>query len=249
MLLKSIPFHHRPHKHLIDTAWIKDGFEHCWTTPEYVAIAFLLGWILRVGEGCDEYSNHLLTWSMVTFRIFRHNKWQTLPMSELRTTTCNMVDLLPHSRKYQDEPRLMPGRMNTCHLADPSLGDVTWCHLCMPTLLQGWAIRNNIDKLSSTDRAARPILASPGNTKPITRNAIAAALRRHARQRNEDETTVVPTSLRKTAITRLANSDVTANQDLYLRAVGHHSIQSSEPYIEPGPKGAAAVTSAQQQST
>jgi len=246
MLLQSIPVRHRPMKRLLTTAWIRDGFQHCWSTHEYVAIAFLLGWVLRVGEGCNELDPHIIMWSMITFSVYWHETWQELPMSHLRGTPCDMMELHQQSRKYQEGPRCMPGRMNTCHLADPSLGATTWCHLCMPTVLQGWAILNNVDKMSPTERAQRPVLAPPGSIHAITRDAVSDALRRLARLRHEDETTVVPTCLRKTSITELANSEVINNSDRFLRTVGHHDLRSSEPYIVPGPLAAAAITAVQQ---
>jgi hypothetical protein len=244
MMLKSIPSRHREVKRLFSLNWIKDGFENCWNTVEYVAIAFLLGWVLRVGEGCDMTSKHQITWSMIHFSIQTDNVWGPLPMTQLRTQPCDMVELKQHSRKYQEEPRLMPGRVNMCHLADPSLGAITWCHLCMPTLLQGWAIMNDVDHLSATQLASRPVLAPPGSDHAITRLAVSDALRRLARLRNEDESTVTPHCLRKTGITLLANSSVIENPDCFLRAVGHHHLESSEPYIVPDATAAAAVSKA-----
>ena len=246
-MINSIPVRHRAVKRLLSDDWIRDGFERCWTTAEYVTIAVLLGWILRVGEGCDMDSAHLLTWDTVTFSIFRHNSWQTLPMSLLRTTPCDKIDLLPRSRKYQPEPRPMPGRMNTSHLDPPVTGVTHWCHLCMPTILQAWAIMNNVDHLPPTTLATRPLLALPGGAWPLSRAQVADALRRLARLRGEDETTVVPHCLRKTGISKLANSRLIENQDRYLRTVGHHHIQSSDNYVVPDATAAAAVTRAQHQ--
>jgi hypothetical protein len=242
MMLKSIPVRHRAIKRLLSPAWIKDGFDRCWNPLEYVAIAFLLGWILRVGEGCDMTSAHHITWSMVHFSIQTNDVWGPLPMTQLRTRPCDMVELKQQSRKYQEEPRLMPGRINMCHLDDPSLGATTWCHLCMPTLLQGWAIMNDVDHLSATQLASRPVLAPPGSDRAITRSEVSAALRRLARLRHEDEDTVTPHCLRKTGITLLANSSAIENMDRFLRTVGHHHIQSSEPYIVPDHSAAAAVS-------
>lgn len=246
LMLKSIPVRHRPVKQLLTHDWIKDGFTRCWTTTEYVAIAFLLGWLLRVGEGCNQFDRHTITWSMIRFSISVNGQWVPLPMTQLRTTPCDMVELCQSSRKYQEEPRLMPGRLNTCYLDDPSVGTTTWCHLCMPTLLQGWAISNAIDQMSDEILATRPVLAPPGSDRAITRKEVSDALRRLARLRHDNEATVVPHCLRMTGITELANSDVIENEDRYLRTVGHHYIKSSEPYIIPCPVAAAAVTAAQQ---
>jgi hypothetical protein len=245
-MLKSIPIRHRPVKQLLTREWIKDGFDRCWTITEYVAIAFLLGWMLRVGEGCNQFDRHIITWSMIHFSICVNGQWQPLPMTQLRTTPCDMVELCQTSRKYQEEPRLMPGRLNTCYLDDPSTGTTTWCHLCMPTILQGWAIDNAIDRMSDQTLATRPVLAPPGSDRAITRAEVSNALRRLAQLRHENEDTIVPHCLRMTGISELANSTVIENEDRYLRTVGHHYIQSSDPYIIPGPTAAAAVTAAQQ---
>jgi hypothetical protein len=246
-LLHSIPERHRPLSRIVTTDWIKDGVEHCWTTEEFVAIAFILGWILRVGEATETAdTQHLATWGMLSFQIYREGQWRPLPMADLQSTPCDMLELHLLSRKYQHGPRLMPGRINTCHLRDPSQGTTQWCHLCLPTILQAWAITNRIDRLSQTARDRRPILARPSSDRAISAQAIARALRRLARQRHENEESVIPHCLRKTGITAMANNDtVTRNQDRLLRTVGHKSLQSLEPYVVPDASAAAVITAAQ----
>ena len=102
---------------------------------------------------------------------------------------------------------------------------------------------NSVDTLTPTERASRPVLASPtSGTEPISAARVSDALRRLARLRGEDPSTIVPTSLRMTGITRLANSDIAEKPDLLLRTIGHHHVESSQPYIIPGADAAAAVT-------
>ena len=246
-MLQSIPPRHRAPARILEPEWIEDGFTRCWNRTEYVTIAVLLGWVLRVGEGCTTASlQHLIKWDMIVFAVYRHGQWHELPMDQLRITPCDKLDLKQTSRKYQDGPRPMPGRMNTCHWKDPGRGAIDWCHLCMPTLLQGWAILNDIDHLSAADRANRPVLAPPGSDEPLSRKDIAEALRKLARLRNEPEADVVPHGLRHTAISALANSSLIENADRYLRTVGHHYMQSSDPYVIPDDTAAAAVTAVQQ---
>ena len=242
--LKAIPVHHREPRQLLTIAWIKDGFERSWTTPEYVAIAFLHGWLLRVGEGCKYLEKHIITWSMITFSIYINGELHELPMSRLRTTPCDQMDLHQASRKYQEGPRLMPGRVNTCHLADPATGAHVWCHLCMPTIMQAWAIINDIDLMSVEDRQSRPVLAQPGTDWVISATDVSKALKRHALRRGESEASVSPHCLRTMGLTQLANSEVAQNPPMFLRAVGHKSMEASEPYVRPSPYMATAVTSA-----
>ena len=235
LTLNAIPRHERPPRMFLSHKWIKDGFDHCWSTTEYVAIAFLYGWILRVGEGCKPLESHIITWSMVTFYVSDlDGERSVLPMADLRTRPCDMVEVHLHSRKCQEEARRLPGRINTCHLADPSKGTTTWCGLCMPTLLQGWAIDNNIDRLSSATVDKRPVLAIPGTNQVVSPSMISKALRRNAHRRGEDEKSVVPHCLRHTPITQLANSSVADNPPLLLLATGHKSVESTDPYINPG---------------
>jgi hypothetical protein len=248
MMLRSIPTRHRPPKRILTSEWIHDGFTRCWTTQEYVAIAVMLGWMLRNGEACETaWSDHLLMWSMVDFRIHIHTDvWESLPMSDLRTRCCDMVVIHLPSRKFQPEERDMPGRVNVTHLADPSKGTTTWCHLCMASILQGWAIQNDIDVMSPSELAARPVLAAPHSPYLITDRHVSQALRRLAVLRHEDPKTVVPHCLRKSGINQLGNSAAITYPDTYLRAVGHKSIKASEAYTQPTPAMAALVTSALQ---
>lgn len=256
MMLKSIPHRHRPAKLLLTPGWIHEGFTHCWTTQEFVAIALMFGWMLRSGEVCDvSWTEHLITWSMVTFSLHDHSDsdtddhWHLMPMHLLRTTPCDMVDLNQASRKYQQEFRPTPGRINVCHIADPSLGATTWNHLCMATILQGWAILNDVDHMTSSELATRPLLAAPHTITLITREQVGAAMRTLARRRNENEATVVPHCLRKAGINTLANSAFVTHEDAYLRTVGHKSIAASSAYITPTPATSALVTAAMHTST
>ena len=109
----------------------------------------------------------------------------------------------------------------------------------MATILQGWAILNNIDTMSTTDLATRPVLSAPGTNILITRQQVGDALRVLARRRHEDEATVVPHCLRKSGINTLANTDFITHEDAYLRTVGHKSIASSASYITPTPATSA----------
>ena len=246
MALKAIPERKRPVRMILSAAWIEDGFRNCWTTTEYVSIAFLYGWVLRGGEGCDFLQGHIITWSMIAFYVWKNEQLHEMPMTDLRTTPCDQMDLHQDSRKYQHGPRLMPGRVNTCHLADPARGALDWCHLCMPTIMQGWAILNNIDHMSQAERERRPVLAQPGREDVLSVEAVSQALKANARRRGEPETSVSSHCLRATGITMLANSAVADNPTMFLRAVGHKSMQSSEPYVRPSPFMAQAVTEALQ---
>ena len=242
-MLKSIPYRPRTPKQLIDIDWIKDGFQRCWTTHEYVAIAFMLGWMLRTAEVCNtSWNGHLLTWSAITFKICRNKKWSILPMHLLPTIPCDLVELLPPTRKYQTTPRKMPGRVNTCHLKKPAQGTTTWCNLCMPTIIQGWALQNNIHNLTVEQRAHRPFLAAPGSNVAIQDDHFRGALRRLALLRHEDPKAVVPHCLRRSGINALANSEFIGQYHAYLAAVGHHSLKASEAYQEPSPFMAQSCT-------
>ena len=245
MLIRSIPYRHRPQKMILTPAWLHDGFVRCWSQQEYVAIVFMRDWMLRSGEACDtDWNGHLLMWSMVTFSVNTSSDiWVPLPLSDLRTTPCDMVTVRPDSRKFQDEPRDMPGRINFTHLQDPTLGVTTWCNLCTASLLQGWAITNHIDMMSPSELANRPILAAPHSSYVITARHVAAALRRLAVLRHEDPATVVPHCLRKSGINQLGNSSAITYPDTYLRAVGHKSIAASAAYTHPTPSMAQLVTS------
>jgi hypothetical protein len=235
MTLKAIPIHDRPIRKFLSHEWIEDGFRNCWNTAEYVAIAFLYGWILRVGEGCKPLEQHIITWSMVTFYLCDlYGDRTVMPMTALRTSPCDMVELNLHSRKYQEVARRIPGRVNTCHLPDPAKGTTTWCGLCMATLLQGWAIDNNIDMMLPTTLAQRPVLAMPNSDTVVSADTVSRALRRNARRRGENEQEVVPHCLRHTPITQLANSSVANNPSLLLLATGHKSMESTDPYVDPG---------------
>jgi hypothetical protein len=112
---------------------------------------------------CDPGMLHTVTWSMVTFSVHDEGEeFRPLPMEELRVRPCHMVELLPTSRKYQPQPRVMPARVNMTMLRTPANGLRDWCQLCMPTILQAWAIANDVDHLSVQERADRAILAPPG---------------------------------------------------------------------------------------
>jgi hypothetical protein len=244
LMLLSIPSSPPRIKFLPTPEWVRDGFMRgCWSPQAYVTIAFLMGWILRVGEGCDTESIHLLTWSAVTFKIQNADStWHVLPWSALRTTACDLVELLPASRKYQDSPRPMPGRVNTCHLSDPSHGTQVWTDMCMATLLQGWALDNHLDTMPASTRDIRPILAAPDTNIVLTRDQVSDALRTLARLRGEDPINIFPHCLRTTGISTMANSGAARDTDLYLRTVGHHSGRSSDPYVYPDEHSANAVT-------
>jgi hypothetical protein len=245
MMIKSIPEKHRPPKKVLSMEWIEDGFHNCWTQEEYVAITVLLGWVLRGGEGCDPNMIHTITWSMVQFSVMdADDSCRPLQMTDLRSTPCDMVELLPTSRKYQDEPRPMPGRINMTHLKEPVTGLDQWCELCMPTILQAWAIKNEVDRLTPTERKSRPVFAPPGSTTPMSRTRLSNALRRNAQRRHEDVNTIMPHCLRKTGITWLANSEVANHPNILLRAIGHKQLTSAEPYVTPDVHMARLTTEA-----
>ena len=247
LALRAVPDKHRLPRMLLSPAWIQDGFRHCWTTWEYVAIALMYGWLLRVGEACPQlYQHHTMTWEMVTF--YDDND-QPLPMRALRTQPCDLVGLQLASRKHQEHARLMPGRTSNHIIQDPRHGATSWCNLCMATILQGWAILNNIDRMTPVQLAQRPVLAKPGSDSTPARLDISNALKRNARRRGEDPARVAPHCLRQSPISWLANSPLIYNQPAFLRATGHKSMDSSTPYIVPGRYMAAAVTEALQPET
>jgi integrase len=142
----------------------------------------------------------------------------------------------------------MPGRINMTHLTSPAEGLDTWCELCMPTILQAWAIKNNVDRLSPEARKSRPVFAPPGSTVPLSRVRLSNALRRNAARRHEDVNTIMPHCLRKTGITWLANSEVANHPNILLRAVGHKQISSAEPYVTPDVRMARLATQAMHNS-
>ena len=235
---------HKP-QIFLTSKWIKHGFEHCWSETEYVAIAFLYGWILRAGEGCKPLEDHILTWSMVKFYVVdEEGSEMTLPFSKLTEHICDMVRIFPESRKYQSHSRPLPGRVNKTHLKNPAAGTTTWCNLCMPTLLQGWAIRNKIHTMSRLELLHRPILTDPITQKVVTASQVSTALRRNARALHEDESAVIPRCLRRTPITQLANSNLVQSPSLLLLATGHKDLRSTAPYIDPGYYMAEKVTNA-----
>lgn len=246
-MIHSIPNRPRKPKQLLSIQWIQDGFNRgCWTIQEYVAIALMLGWMLRTAEVCNtQWNGHLLTWNDITFLCSSPtSEWLPLPMADLRTVPCDIVHLQPQSRKFQEQTgtHIMPGRVNTCYLVNPSQGLTQWTDLCMATIIQAWAIHNNIDTMSPTERAQRPLLAAPGSNKSISAKDLRHAMKRLAALRHEDPETVMPHCLRLTGINILANSDVMTNAHSYLMAVGHKSLDASKSYNRSTPAMAAKIT-------
>jgi hypothetical protein len=247
MLLQSIPYRHRPCKTILSFPWIHDGFLRTWTPHEYVAIALMRGWMLRSGEACaTAWNGHLLMWSMVRFRIhIHHDIWSDLPMSQLRTRYCDLVELHPDSRKFRTEPSTMPGRVNITHLADPATGLDTWNNLDMASILQAWAIRNDIDHRHPTDLQTRPLLADPLTNSVISAHQVSQALKRHAVLRHEDPSTVMPHGLRMSAINDLAQGSLIHDELTYLNTVSHRSTAATQDYLKSfTPQTAALVTHA-----
>ena len=245
LAVKSVPEHKRVVPRFLTKDWIHYGFLNCWTTFEYVAIAFLYGWMLRVGEGTNLIQDHIVTWSMVTFYEFNKDDDIVIqPLSTLSSRPCYMVMIAPHSRKKQDKCRPIPGRVNFTHLADPATGIYQWCNLCICTLLQGWAIRCGIWKYTTAALEALPVLAAPGSGQVISAAQISQALKRNASLRGERTDDIVPKCLRRTPITQLANSSYASDALLMSLATGHKDPRSTQVYIEPGEYMAQEVTDA-----
>jgi hypothetical protein len=247
MLIRSVPLRHRLPKMILTHDWIHDGFNRTWTTQEYVAIALMRGWMLRSGEACaTTWNGHLLMWSMVHFRIhIGHDLWQDLPMSQLRSRHCDVVDIYPVSRKFRDEPSTMPGRINFTRLADPSTGLSSWNNLDMATILQAWAILNDLDHRPPSALESRPILADPATNSVITAQAVSSALKRHALLRHEDPALVMPHGLRMSGINDLAQGSLIQDELTYLNTVSHRSTAASQDYLTSfSPTTAAHVTQA-----
>ena len=242
MAVKAIPERLRTPKMLLPLEWFEAGFHNCWTTAEFVAISFILGWLLRVGEACNVQEAHIITWSMLRFYAYRGRKLQLMCMSDLSVIPCDLLELHQESRKHQEHARPMPGRINASRLTDPSRGLSQWCNLCIPTIMQAWAIQCRIHTFTPQELTSTPVLTLPGCSTTISRKDVAEALRRHARARGEDPAAVVPHCLRMTGITALANSEAAHNNTAYLRAVGHKSIEASAPYVRPGPNMARLIT-------
>ena len=245
LCVQSIPEHKRAIPRFLTKTWIRDGFENCWTTMEYVAIAFLYGWMLRIGEGTNPFEDHIITWGMVTFYELDVNENIVVqPLSTLPDRPCYMVVVQPHSRKYQEHSRPLPGRVNFTHLIHPMDGIYQWCNLCMCSLLQGWAIRCSIWRYTQAALADRPVLSSPGTHRVISAHAVSQALKRNAIRRGERTDDIVPRCLRRTPITQLANSAYATDASLMSLATGHKDPRSTQVYIDPGEYMAEQVTDA-----
>ena len=231
----------KPHG-IITKKWIKYGFSHkIWSITEYVAISFISNWMLRVGEAALPQEKHIITWSMIKFYfISSSNEMIPMPLDQLNKTPCHMVTLTLHSRKKQPVARHLPGRVNFANFSDPSKGCTEWCDLCIATILQGWAIYNNIWQLTQEELDHRPLLYSPDLRRCITPEEITAALRRNAAAQDQDPSIFTATDLRRGSITKLAQSDIPI--ELYLQAVGHKQPESSRPYLVPDVKSAQLVT-------
>ena len=245
--LKSIPRTSRRERMEITIDWIHDAFRHkVWDTPEFVAIALMYGWMLRVSEVTATDSGHGVKWSMVTFfHLSESGALTPMPMTDLRSTPCGYVQLQLESRKYQsDEVRRMPGRMNTAHFVDPSQGLSIWSGLCVATILQAWAIANAIDVMTPHDRNARFVLTRPGTIdNVVTYLDIVNALHKQARRRPDVPGWIATHNLRASSITRMANSSVGQCPETMLLATGHKNLTSMEPYVKPGQAMAEQLSS------
>ena len=207
--LASIPKKSPKTHGIVTKEWIKFGFFNTWTVTEYVAIAFIFSWMLRIGEAALPQEEHIITWSMVVFYfISSSNEMVPMTMQQVMTIPCHMVTLHLHSRKKQPQARHLPGRVNFARLTDPSQGCSTWCDICIATILQGWAVQNRIDQFSDSELQFRPLLFSPDMNKCITPDEISDALHRNAVKQGQDPTLFTPTDLRPTSITKLAHSDI-----------------------------------------
>jgi hypothetical protein len=154
---------------------------------------------------------------MVKFFTFDSGQQPTpFPMQLLCCKPADMVSLELESRKYQPHQRQMPGRINTIFLEQPAQGLDMWVNMCMVTILQAWAIRNNVQHMSPAQRRNRAVLTPPGGTHPLTAHQVSVAMKRNANRRLEDPSTVMPSCLRTTAITALANSDVASAPHILL---------------------------------
>ena len=247
--LNCIPLQPKQQHQVIDRDWLRTGFLHTWTTAERFAILFMYNWGLRIGEVVQSTEIlHLLHWDMVKFWVIpsdNSGRMVRLPMDELHTRPCDMVELCPRSRKWQPTAREMPGRMNRAKIPSPPEGLYEWHDLCAATLLQGWACHNHIDKLSEKQRQDRPVLCIPGENKMLTSSAISQALRRHQKKCPERTGKLTPHTLRHANITVLVNSEEVATKDsTLLAATGHANITSTKPYAHPNQGMTNSVTTA-----
>jgi hypothetical protein len=243
--IKGVPQKRPTAKMQVDTQWFKDGFENCWMRAEFVAIAFIHGWMLRISEATETESAHTIKWSMVHFKVQTTEGFRPLAGQELRRRSCDMVELAPETRKHQEVAREMPGRMNTRHIQDPSQGASTWQDMCQATILQGWALTCGLDTMPQEEQERRPVLMQPGNARiPITPLHVSNALKRQARRHPEREGKMTAHVLRHNGITQIANAAKPLPSATLLAASGHASMKSAKTYIHPGEAMARQVTEA-----
>lgn len=240
--IAGIPLSTRPPRMILTTEWLRSGFEDCWTNEEWMAICFMYGWMLRIGEGCKPETEHILRWRHVSFYHMEGTEYRRLPMTAIGQVRSDAVDLQFDSRKHQERSRLVPGRTNTGHITALDRGTLEWSGLCMVTLLQGWAIQNHLPSLPLEYWQDRPVLAVPGLNRVVTPLEVSNALKRHARQRGENPDRVVPHCLRHSGITKLANSAVGSATATMLAASGHMHAATLQTYIQPGDHMREAVS-------
>ena len=118
----------------------------------------------------------------------------------------------------------------------------------MITLLQGWAIQNNLPSMPVEQWKNRPVLTVPNSNQVISSVVVSNALIRHARSRGEDPNCVVHHCLRHSSITALANSSVGANTQAMLAASGHRNESSLKTSVRPGQHMRNTVSQALQQN-
>ena len=242
--IQGIPNNKPKTKMEVDTDWFQDGFEHTWTPAEYFAVTWIYGWMLRISEATEQANtNHTITWAMVKFKkqIPRGGMTMLTP-NELRSRPCDMVELDPESRKHQEFARDIPGRMNTRHIQNPAQGVTTWQNMCQATLLQGWALMCNVDKMSLEEKAARPVLTYPGSeAKRITPLDVTNALQKQIRRTPDKQGRMTAHVLRHNGITHLANSKRSVSDQTMMATTGHASAKALATYIKTG-KGMAEQT-------
>mmetsp|Transcript_24223 Transcript_24223/g.45056 ORF Transcript_24223/g.45056 Transcript_24223/m.45056 type:complete len:230 (-) Transcript_24223:184-873(-) len=218
---------------------------HSWSTMEYVAVTFIYSWMLRIGEATLKAETaHTVMWSMVRFKIkIPRGGMREMQGRELRTTPCDMVELHMDTRKHQELAREMPGRTNMRRIEDPSQGATTWQGMCQATMLQGWALLCDLDKKSPEWKAARPVLAHPGEAlKPMTPYDVNNALQRQVRRDPERSGRMSAHVLRHNGITAVANSKTPVPEAALLALTGHTDLKTTKGYIHPGPEMARQST-------
>ena len=156
---------------------------------------------------------------------------------------CDMVRLVPNSRKWQEHVREIPGRINFTKLNNPALGLTEWVNGDMATTLQAYYIKTGAHKLSAEQLESTPMLAT-ANGAMVSAKRLTKALKDKAIEKGIDPATVTLHGLRIGRITDLVNGEMKNNSVGLTRATGHACMANLDPYVRLGVGQAIDVTNA-----